>query len=212
MPIRSVADRLNSHRLTAALLALLAAAVVGGFVVFALASKDDPKPAARPPANATAAPPVRSTSVFPLDVGQPKSLSIKAIRIKAPVIEVGTTPAGAQDVPRSIDEAGWWRDGVQPGRRGNAVIVGHTASRADGVFDNLGKLHRGDAITVHSKKGTLTFTVTRLTDVKVADFPKISSRVYRVGGAPGLVLMTCGDFNGKTYDSTTIAFATLSKS
>lgn len=215
MPIRSVADRLRSHRLTAALLALLAllaVAVVGGVAVVALHSGDDPKPAPRPLAAATATAPIRSTSVAPREVWKPEALTIEAIRVKAPVVEVGTTAGGAQDVPRSIDDAGWWRDGVEPGRRGNAVIVGHTASRADGVFDNLGTLHRGDTISVRSTHGTLKFTVTRLQDVKLADFPKVSPRVYRLGGAPGLVLMTCGDFNGKTYDSTTIVFATLARS
>lgn len=212
MPIRSGVDRLRSHRLTAVLLALLAAAVVVGVAVFALNSGDDPKPTARPTASATPAAVVRPVSVFPREVGKPRALTIEAIGVKAPVTEVGTTAAGAQDVPGSIDEAGWWRDGVQPGRRGNAVIVGHTASRADGVFDNLGKLHRGDKITAHSAHGALTFTVTRLQDVKVADFSKVSAQVYRLGGSPGLVLMTCGDFNGRTYDSTTIAFATLATS
>ncbi len=115
-------------------------------------------------------------------------------------------------MPGSIDATGWWRDGVRPGRRGNAVIVGHTASRADGVFDHLGKLHAGDSVTVHSAHGTLRYRVIRVTDVKLADFARISPIVYRKVGIPGLVLMTCGDWNGTAYESTTIAFASLTAS
>lgn len=195
---------LRRHRLAAA---LVAAAIVGGGVVAAVTmGGEDSAPISRPAATAT---PIRPSPSMAKEVGKPRHLTITAIGVDAAVNPVGTTSTGAQDVPRSIDATGWWRDGVQPGHRGNAVIVGHTASRADGVFDNLGKLRIGDAVTLRSAGGTLTFAVTRVRDVKVADFPKVSPLVYREGGRPGLVLMTCGDWNGKHYESTTIAFATL---
>lgn len=143
------------------------------------------------------------------DVGKPERLTIKSIGVDAPITEVGMTAVGAQDVPRSIDATGWWRDGVQPGRHGNAVIVGHTARSADGVFDNLGKLGRGDSISVRSTQGTVHYMVTKTQSAKVADFDRISPLVYRPSGPAGLVLMTCGDWNGERYESTTIVFAIL---
>lgn len=187
-----------------AVVALTACAVVGGIT---LADRDDPvaKPAAVRPTTTSATPRIAAAK----DVGRPERLTIRSIGVNAPVTQVGTTADGAQDVPESIDDAGWWRDGVQPGRSGNAVVVGHTASSADGVFDDLGDLRRGDDIEVRSAGGTLHYDVTRMTSVKVADFNRISPLVYRPGGRPGLVLMTCGDWNGKRFESTTIVFSTL---
>ncbi len=153
--------------------------------------------------------PTAKPTAVPTSVGRPTQLTIESIDVEAPVIPVGTTAGGAQDVPKSIDDAGWWRDGVQPGRPGNAVVVGHTASSADGVFDDLGDLRRGDDIEVRSAGGILHYDVTRKTSVKVADFNRVAPLVYRPGGRPGLVLMTCGDWNGKRFESTTIVFSTL---
>lgn len=163
---------------------------------------------AGPTASATQ-PRATPTAVPTRDVGDPERLTIKAIDVRAPIEPVGTAADGAQDVPASIDDTGWWRDGVQPGHAGNAVIVGHTASAADGVFDDLGELDRGDSVSVKSARGDLRFTVSSSTSIKVEDFEKIAPVVYRSGGRPGLVLMTCGDWNGKEFETTSIVFAEL---
>lgn len=206
MRIRWVAERLRRRSLIALLAVLL---VGGGVAILTLQSDDDARPLTEATPKVASTSPTRFTPIRAREVGEPESLSIEAIGVDARVIKVGTAADGSQEVPTSIDDTGWWRDGIRPGRAGNAVIVGHTASEADGIFDDLGKLAPGDLIAVRSARGTLTFSVTRMVDVDVADFATIASEVYRVGGRPGLVLMTCGDFNGTTYDSTKIAFANL---
>ena len=190
---------------------LTAGGIFGGI---ALADRDKPVPKPDAVKPAAVKPTPKKTPATPRvaeakDFGRPERLTIRSIGVSAPVTLVGTTADGAQDVPKSLDDAGWWRDGVQPGRAGNAVVVGHTASSADGVFDDLGKLRRGDDIEVRSAGGTLHYDVTRKTSVKVAAFNRIAPLVYSPGGRPGLVLMTCGDWNGKRFESTTIVFSTL---
>lgn len=192
----------------AVLVALAVAAVAAVVVGVRVTDQDQPvaKPTAITPTATTAA---TTRTADARDVGRPERLTVKDIRVDAPVKPVGTTADGAQDVPKSIDDTGWWRDGVQPGKSGNAVIVGHTASSDDGVFDDLGKLDRGDEVVVRSARGNLRYKVTRLTSVKVDDFSRISPAVYRETGPPGLVLMTCGDWNGKEFETTTIVFSRL---
>ena len=125
------------------------------------------------------------------------------------MIPVGTTAKGAQDVPSSLDATGWWRDGSKPGQPGNAVIVGHTASKGDGVFDELGDLEKGDKITVSSGKKKLTYTVTKEQVLEVSKFATVADEIYRRTGPSGIVLMTCGDWNGTRFETTVIITAKL---
>lgn len=162
-----------------------------------------------PHATASAKPTTpRKTMPFTIKpIGQPTQLVIDEIGVDAKVLPVGTTAKGAQEVPESLDETGWWKDGQEPGQPGNAVIVGHTASKDDGVFDELSELGKGDRFTLTGKDGKLTYQVTSEKEIKVADFAAESDRIYRETGASGLVLMTCGDWNGTRFETTVITYA-----
>lgn len=140
-------------------------------------------------------------------IGVPARVVIPDVKVDADVLQVGTTAAGAQDVPKSLKDTGWWKDGQQPGQPGNAVIVGHTASEDDGVFDNLADLEKGDPITVRGAKGKVSYRVTSEREIKVEKFAAESDRIYRETGRSGLVLMTCGDWNGKRFETTVIVYA-----
>lgn len=110
-------------------------------------------------------------------------------------------------MPAALDETGWWRDGAVPGADGNAVIVGHTASSDDGVFDRLVDIGTGDEILVTGENGTAAFFVTETDVVPLADFGSVAPDVYRSEGPSGLVLMTCGDWNGREFETTVIVYA-----
>jgi LPXTG-site transpeptidase (sortase) family protein len=141
--------------------------------------------------------------------GEPKRLEIPRLDVDARVISLGTAPDGAQEVPDSVDDTAWWRDGSAPGEDGNAVIVGHTASKDHGVFDRLSTLRDGDRITVHARAGAVDYTVTGTSAVDVDQFGTVADEVYRTTGPSGLVLLTCGDWNGRDYDTTIIVRASL---
>jgi len=182
--------------------------VVAGVGAAIVMTRDDDK--ASPHASASPSPKPKKTVPFTSGVkpiGVPTRVVIPDVKVDAAVLQVGTTKAGAQDVPKSLEDTGWWKDGQQPGQPGNAVIVGHTASKDDGVFDNLAELERGDRLTVRGKEGTLDYRVTSEREVKVEKFAAESDRIYRETGPSGLVLMTCGDWNGKRFETTVIVYA-----
>src|SRR5581483_1489007 len=135
----------------AAGLGLLAAAVT-------VAPRRPPQPVA------AQAIPVAWEPGVPLPAARPIRLEIPAIDVAADVIPVGLNGSNEVEVP-SLDrpmQAGWYRLGVTPGERGNAVIVGHVDSEKVGpaVFFNLGKLQIGDEIRVSRVDGTVaTFKV-----------------------------------------------------
>lgn len=185
----------------AATAAVLVAA--GAFVV--LSPDRDDAPASAVEAAPTSSPTSAARTTGP--VGVPDRLVIEALDIDAPVTSVGTTPENAQEVPGALDETGWWRDGSEPGAPGNAVIVGHTASADDGVFDPLVDVETGDEVLVSGEDGDATFVVDRTEVVPLDDFASRAAEIYRTDGASGLVLMTCGDWNGQEFESTVIVHA-----
>lgn len=189
------------------LIAIVAAAlvVVVAVVVFVVGGEDEPR--AAPDGTPTASSASTTPPVPPAPVGAPTALQIPAIDVDAQVVPVGTTPENAQEVPESLDLVGWWREGVQPGAPGNAVVVGHTASSDDGVFDALIDVAPGDEVVVAGPDGEVTFRVTEVEDVPVENFATVADEIYRADGPSGLVLMTCGDWNGEAFESTVIVRA-----
>jgi LPXTG-site transpeptidase (sortase) family protein len=188
----------------------VALVMVAGITAAVVLTRDDDKAATTPRATSTAEPTPRRTVPFsdPVKpIGEPTQLLITEIGVDAKVMPVGTTAKGAQAVPNSLTETGWWKDGQQPGQPGNAVIVGHTASKDDGVFDDLSDLSSGDTITVKGRHGTLDYRVTSEKEIPVGDFAAESDRIYRDTGSSGLVLMTCGDWNGSRFETTVITYA-----
>lgn len=200
-----------SKRLLGAVAAVVAL-VLGAGALFLLLPERGQGPAAAPaPTSSSPSSPTSSTTAPRVlvdgPVGVPTRIEIADLDVDAPVTAVGTTPENAQEVPSSLDETGWWRDGSVPGAPGNAVIVGHTASVDDAVFDPLVEAEVGDEVLVTGSEGTIAFTIERTETVPVADFGDVAADVYRSEGDSGLVLMTCGDWNGSSFESTVIVHA-----
>ena len=108
-----------------------------------------------------------------------------------------------------MDRVGWYREGSMPGQPGNAVVTGHTWSKGDGVFDRLSQLREGAIVTLSTTQGEATFRVTSVGNIDLVDFGTYAADIYRTAGPSGLVLMTCGDWNGSSYEATTVVYAQL---
>lgn len=198
-------------RRAVALVAATVTALAVAVAVVLVVQEDEPRHVRAAATPSVTAPPIFKPRKATAPIGVPDRLVISSIGVDAPVLPVGTTPEGAQEVPSSLEATGWWRDGQQPGSAGNAVIVGHTASAADGVFDDLVELDEGDTITVSSGSESLSYAVTREEAVEVADFASVADEIYRETGPSGLVLMTCGDWNGTEFETTVIIHAEVAQ-
>ena len=103
---------------------------------------------------------------FPVDqsgFGLPVLLKIPSLNISAVIDSVGLTPDGAVDVPNRPNDTAWFNLGPRPGNEGSSVIDGHSGWK-DGipaVFDNLGKLKKGDKLSVEDNKGVIINFVVR---------------------------------------------------
>jgi hypothetical protein len=151
--------------------------------------------------------------VTPLDRSVPVAITIPHIKVRAEIISLGLTSAGAVEVP-SLNTpflTSWYNKGPSPGSPGAAVIFGHVDSSAVGpaVFYRLGDLRPGDLVYVTLKDGrTALFRVYSAALYSKAEFP--DNTIYSYTSWPSLRLITCGgDFDYSTghYLSNTVVFA-----
>jgi hypothetical protein len=144
--------------------------------------------------------------------GEPVSLSIPAIKVSTRLEGLGLSPDGTVEVPTDYDEAGWYRLGPAPGKRGSAVVLGHVDSyRGEAVFFRLKLLQPGDRIDVGLANGeSVHFVVGYVATYAKDQFP--ANFVYGDHGITALQLVTCGgDFDpeSRSYLSNVVVYATL---
>ena len=204
---------LSAAMLSAGLLA--AGAGTAGLVVARTSPSPAVRLAARPspvavPSGRTVVP-VSLSSVQPTP--KPVWLTIPAIGVKAPIINLGLNRNGTLQVPSTTTVAGWYTGSPRPGATGSAVIAGHVDSRTGpGIFFWLRKMRPGERIYVRRADGTLAvFTVTAVRIYTKSNFP--TAMVYGPVPDAELRLITCGgtfDYARGSYLSNVVVYARLS--
>ncbi|MBF4601074.1 class F sortase [Frigoribacterium sp. VKM Ac-1396] len=164
-------------------------------------------PTAAPSATGTAPPAV--DAVVGAGVA-PAAVSVPAIGLDAPLIDLGIADDGAMEVPVDADDVGWFTGGGRPGGRGPTVIAAHVDSASGpAVFARLDELVAGDRVDVTTVEGGVVgYVVTEVLDVPKAQFP--TGRVFGAQPTDQLRLITCGgvfDRSSGHYDQNRIVFA-----
>ncbi|MFB2598306.1 class F sortase [Herbiconiux sp. P17] len=142
---------------------------------------------------------------------QPVRVRIPAIGVDSGLEPLTRDATGWIQPPADFGSAGWYRDGVVPGRLGPAVIAGHIDSAVGpAVFYDLASLTAGDTVQVDLSDGsTATFRVDRSIQVPKSAFP--TEEVYGPTPDAQLRLVTCGgvfdDASGHYVDNV-VVFAT----
>ncbi|QIQ01399.1 class F sortase [Streptomyces liangshanensis] len=175
-----------------------------------------PQPAAAAaPAGQTdpAALAVPMAAVKPLPYAPMSRVRIPEIKVDAPVVDVGLDRDGwiAAPAPEDPNLAGWYQNGVAPGQRGTAVVVGHVDNQAGpAVFYGLGSLEKGQHVEVSRYDGRVAvFEIYGVAVFAKDNFP--GPRVYGDNGQPELRVITCGGGYSKAggYDGNVVVFARL---
>jgi Sortase domain len=204
---------LSAAMLSAGLLAAVAG--TAGLVVARTSAPPAARLVARP--SPVAVPSGRAIAPVSLSVVQPAPkpvwLTIPAIGVKAPIINLGLNRNGTLQVPSTTTVAGWYTGSPRPGATGAAVIAGHVDSRSGpGIFFWLKNLRRGERIYVRRADGTLAvFTVTAVQIYTKNHFP--TAMVYGPVPDAELRLITCGgtfDYARGSYLSNVVVSARLS--
>lgn len=151
--------------------------------------------------------------VVPLPFAPASRIRIDAIKVDAPIMDVGTDAQGWVKAPPPQDSnlAGWYQNGVAPGMRGTAVVVGHVDNATGpAVFYGLGSLEKGNHIEVARFDGhSAVFEVYGIEVYDKNAFP--GTRVYGDTGHPEIRVITCGGgySKGRGYNSNVVVFARL---
>jgi hypothetical protein len=184
----------------------LAACLVAGC---GAAAPGPPRPAGTTPALHVRARP--TAAALPRSV--PERLTIAAIGVDTPLVQLGLRSDGTVQVPpvAAHSPAGWYRGSPTPGQPGPAVVLGHvTVGRyGDGVFLRLSRLRSGDRVTVSLADGdSAAFTVYAVRTVAKDRFP--TRAVYGDTARPELRLITCGGpRTADGYRDNVVVFAAL---
>ncbi|GAK02186.1 hypothetical protein JCM19037_403 [Geomicrobium sp. JCM 19037] len=139
-------------------------------------------------------------------------MTIPALDIDAPVIEVGQLENGQMGVPDNGEDVGWYEPGTQPGGAGNAVLAGHVDDRTGpAVFFDLGDLEPGDQIFVTGEDGEeLEFIVDGMERYPFDDSPV--EEIFGPSDDKQLNLITCtGVFNQEngTHEERLVVYTSL---
>ncbi len=184
----------------------------------ALSAPPSPAAIVRPASPTT--PAATATTVGPvLAASIPLAMTIPAIDVQSPLLQLGRTADGAMEVPPpgpTYNTAGWYKYSPTPGALGPAVIAGHVDSAAEGpsVFYRLGALHRGDAVRISRADSSVAiFTVTDVRRYHKSAFP--TQLVYGNTNRAALRLITCGgpfDASTGSYLDNVVVLASLTSS
>ena len=157
--------------------------------------------------------PVVDEPVQPLPYAPAARIQIPEIKVDAPLIDVNLDPNGWIEAPPPQDKnlAGWYQNGIAPGQRGTAVVVGHVDNLSGpAVFYGLGSLSKGQHIEVDRYDNRVAvFEIYGVEVFAKNDFP--GARVYGDTGYAELRVITCGGgfTRARGYDGNVVVFARL---
>lgn len=147
-------------------------------------------------------------------MSHPVSVSVPAIGVQLPLIELGLQSDGTLAVPSGsqISKGAWFTGSPVPGAVGPAVIEAHvTTVSGKGPFFRLASLTDGDQASVRLADGSsVSFVVYRVARYPKDAFP--TGEVYGNTSGPELRLITCGgEFDRSTghFDDNTVVYARL---
>lgn len=150
---------------------------------------------------------------------QPRYLEIPKLGIsQARVTQVGVTKSNMLDVPRTLDDAGWFAKSATPGSGVGAVLIdGHNGGVSrNGVFAGLEKLVEGDQISIERGDGErFTYEVHDVRDMPLQWVNETGMKEMMYSVEPdkeGLSLITCSGKwipKDKVFDRRVLVRATL---
>ena len=137
----------------------------------------------------------------------PVRLKIAALHLDAAVVPVQVSDDAVLDPPGDYREVGWWTGSAKPGAgSGQTVMTGHTVHTGGGSMDHIGRLRPGRRST--SSPGAARCATRSATCACSAPRPRSPApRVRLFGqrhGGGRLVLVSCTDWNGSSYDSNVV--------
>lgn len=187
---------------------LVVAVAVLGYAAYDYYTKIDEaqKSNATPPAT-TSSIPAEALAAVPKKKGKVRGVSIPTLNVHADVVPLAMEH-GTLTPPADASLMGWWKGGAKPGAdEGSVLIVGHTLHNGGGILDRLGEVNEGDEIVVRTKNDEFSYTVRSVRDLSKEQVAKRSSKLFDPDGEAKLVVVTCDDWDGTSFQGNTVVVA-----
>jgi LPXTG-site transpeptidase (sortase) family protein len=140
--------------------------------------------------------------------GWPREVVVPRLQVDSQVVPI-SGQSGSLLPPSDPQLLGWWKEGQPVGaQHGTAVITGHTVHTGGGALDHLGELVVGDSVRVRTDAGWIQYVVKQTRIYSTEQLAHDAENVFRLGGTGRLVLITCDDWNGHSYESNAVVVAT----
>ncbi len=132
---------------------------------------------------------------------EPILLKIPSLNIEAPVEALGRQEL--TNIPPDGEKVFWYKDGVNPGGRGSAVIAGHFDDyTGPAIFYSLKHIKPGDMVYIIDRRyQLLMFQVDEVTSYRREEAPL--QEVYQVTGPSSLTLVTCEGYYNREQQTHT---------
>lgn len=192
--------------------AVMAALLLWAFITHSPFGGDSTDPVASTPspsATPTVAPTpqMKAKPAAAQQPGTPTRILIPILKVDAQVIGVKTKNR-VFDPPADPNLIGWWSDGAQPGAdEGSALLTGHTVHSGGGALENLEKLTDGDAVTVRTDGGDLSYLVSQVQVLSKDELAAQAETLFDQRSEGRLVVLTCEDWDGKEWQSNVVVTA-----
>jgi LPXTG-site transpeptidase (sortase) family protein len=171
----------------------------------------DPPASSKPAPSATPDQALAQARAIVAAAAPPTRLVVPSINVNAAVEQVGMDSQGRMGVPSQAGNVAWFKLGATPGDVGNAVIAGHLDwTNGPAVFWYLGRVHKGDAISVVRADGSSVKFVADST--ATVPYNESTDSLFTIDGPPSLTLITCAgawDRQRGTYLQRLVVHATL---
>lgn len=140
--------------------------------------------------------------------GAPVRLNMPGAHTKAKVVPI-KLEGDVLDPPRNYTQVGWWKGSAKPGSdHGQTVITGHTVHTGGGSMNRLDKLKPQQEVDVLTRRGVFQYQVDKVDVLSRSQLAAQAQRLFgQDHGGGGLVLVTCTDWNGSSYDSNIVVTA-----
>ncbi|MEI7059303.1 class F sortase [Nocardioides sp. CCNWLW239] len=151
--------------------------------------------------------PAEALAEVPKKKGKVRGVSIPTLNVHADVVPLAME-GGTLTPPADAALMGWWKGGAKPGAdKGSVLIVGHTLHNGGGILDRLGEVKEGEEIVVRTKNDEFRYTVRSVRDLTKEQVAKRSKRLFDPDGEPRLVVVTCDDWDGTSFQGNTVVVA-----
>ncbi len=173
---------------------------------------ETPRPSTSATPQPSASPSPSAPRALSMESSIPQELSIPAMKVEARLQVLDQEGSKYVDLPKKASQPGWYKESATPGELGISTLIGYIrkSKSVPGVFVHLGKLEKGDHITITRKdKSEAVFRVD-----KVKSYPQKKFSEDEVYGQTKrrseLRIITCGGtLKPKDPPSNVVVFAHL---